>query len=88
MKTYNAACAALEGRYLVARYAWLCSNEVREAATTLNMSEREYCDRFVALNYGPLMWLTTGTTIGGSERLPSADEAFTAAGRLLAAEKA
>lgn len=55
------AQAELHRRYRVARGVWQNSQAIRDAATLLSMSEREYCDAYVSRNYGPLLW-TAGTT--------------------------
>jgi hypothetical protein len=48
-------------RYREARRVWATKPEIREAAETLGMSERAYCDRFIR-QYGPVMWTSSSTT--------------------------
>lgn len=49
----------LVSRYRTARAAWAESRELRAAARMIGMEEREYCDRYIAQNYGPLHWTST-----------------------------
>lgn len=48
-------------RYREARRVWATKPEIREAAETLGMSERAYCDRFIQ-QAGPVMWTSSSTT--------------------------
>ncbi|MCX6020482.1 MAG: hypothetical protein NTZ05_01900 [Chloroflexi bacterium] len=57
--TCHPVCPVLAERYQAARTAWAISAEQRSGAAALGMSEREWCDRFIARNFGPLGWLST-----------------------------
>lgn len=54
------AQAELRRRYETARSVWQNSQAIRDAAATLSMTERSYCDAYISRNYGPLTW--TGST--------------------------
>lgn len=45
----------LARRYRVARNVWRDNPNVQRAAATIGMSEREYCDRYIAM-YPALTW--------------------------------
>ena len=47
-------------RYRAARLRWAAYPSVRAAAAWMKMDEREYCNRYVSLNFGPLTWAGTG----------------------------
>lgn len=48
--------------YREARKVWADNAELRSAAAALDMSEREYCDRYLAMFYPPQsVWTTDGS---------------------------
>lgn len=59
-------------RYVGALQAWRCPH-IADAAATIGMSQREYCDRYIQ-QFPPLMW--TGTTTGLSSGSYVTDEAY------------
>jgi hypothetical protein len=58
----NPAYAEVVRRYRVARDVWASNQNVRIAAATIGMEEREYCNRFINLYHNPITWTAAGTT--------------------------
>jgi predicted NAD/FAD-binding protein len=53
--------------YRFARHAWATNEALRRAAETLGMSERRYCDYFVADHFTPVTILTSSTGFSCNE---------------------
>lgn len=70
---YEQVQEELTRRYRVARMVWREMLGIRDAAATLNMSERDYCDAFVAANFTGLTWTITSIH---PEWAPDYDKAF------------
>lgn len=49
-------------RYQAARRVWRDNSDVQSAAALIGMSEREYCDRYIAL-FGPFQWVGSSANV-------------------------
>lgn len=70
------ALQELVARYRRARLVWAENKHIRAAARVLGMEEREYCDRFIQHNFGPLTWAGTSTSPHATLMKPDFDDAF------------
>ncbi len=59
------AYPVLVEHYRAALTAWQSSAGVRDAAGTFGVSQREYCDRYIGINFQPVTW--AGTDTAGQE---------------------
>ncbi len=61
MYTRDEAWNQLCGRYNDALRVWEQSPAVRDAAGTVGMDRRAYCESYIGRNYGPLVWANNAT---------------------------
>jgi hypothetical protein len=83
----GAAFRRLTWQYVAALREWEGNAAVKEAAGTIGLDCRAYCDRYIGHNFGPLIWTTTGSNWDTGGESLDAGAAYREALRQLGAEE-